>query len=421
MFTLKTSKIFLITILLCLFTTHAKAETKILAVLSTQQSQETTLQQINHIRSWLFSMPKGGSIVVLDGWHGNRIATLTRPTKESHQSPKTIILHNRQGFAQLVKFAQTRTKPIEPSGSLHLPRLMSVIAQNYPDISDIVLLGSVSLNLPEAKNSISREQYLPADSNLVKSSSDSLFGTSNVKERLKGKRIHWLLPNNINSYQYAQDIERFYHLYLHLQSAQLITLSADAELVKSRLLEKASPLPMAYQIGKASTHPIKHIDSLFTRRPSQARAINLNQKQRLKIGISWSAPVDLDIYTYLDGEVQPVYYANPRGSHGATHHKDVTQGDPKTITYEIISFGEPIFLCDLHIAVNHYSGSTSKDIEVGLRIEIGESLTAKKFHFSNTTGNSGKDTKAVLRTGKSSAHTKYFSLTKLLNISGCVV
>lgn len=397
----------LLSALLVVFAMPAKADTTIIAVLSTQQTQEQMGRSVNQLRSWLLAMPKGGSILVVDGEYGHSLATLTRPTKANYQAPRTILKLNGRGFAQLAQLIKTRTKSTGTSAALNLPRVLEVIAQNYPQVSDIALLGAASFGAPDT---------IPADNVLGEGSRVTAYGTSDVKERLKGKRVHWLLSNTMRSHSHAQKVERFIHLYLHNQAAELVTFSADAALVKARLFGQAEPKDMPYQISKVST--ATSLDRLFTRSPAKVGALNSRQKHTVKIGIAWSAPVDLDIYALVQGQARPVYYANTKGSYGASHHKDVRKGNRQT-TYEIISYAQPVRLCDIHIAVNHYSGNDGARIQGTLRVEAGQHLIAKDFDFSKQAGNGGADTKAVLQSQKSSHHTLYFSLNSLLDIKEC--
>ena len=386
----------------------ANADT-MLAVISPHQTEKHVKEDIQLLMSWLIKLPKGDSVIILNGWNGNRLATLTRPVEDKYQNPKAMMYRNVQGLGKLNTFAKARPKtPVQATGTLHIPLLMKVISQNYPQVNDITLIGS-------AQDMHDAQSYL-TDSNLTKSSLDTEYGVSDVSERLKGKRIHWLLKTELTPFHYAQKVERFFHLYLHKQHGELVTFSADKALVTDRLFNKATPLPMPYKLSRApSTKPM---DSLFTRAPSEGGAVRAHLPQTIRIGIAWQGKVDLDIYGLIKGEAKPVYYANTKTRY-ATHHKDIRTGSHQQVTtYETITYHTPINLCDLRIGVNYYGGASPR-VHGTLRIKLGDQLMAKDFRFSARGGNKGQDIKKVLQDGRESPHSQRFLLRDVVGIKGC--
>ncbi len=394
-----------------------KAET-ILAVISPHQTQDNALKDINLLRSWLFEQPKGDSIIVLNGWNSDSIATLTRPEKQQYQAKRTILIKNQEGFSNLKQFAKSRTTPKHTAGTLHIPKLMSVISQDYPQVKDIVLIGSASFDLPEVDDeAITKGQTYPADSNLMQSYFKGLFGINDVRDRLKGKRFHFLLSNTLKPYHYGQGVERFYHLYLHKQQGKLVTFSTDKSVVTKRLFNNAKPLPMKYKLrSDTSSQPLS---SLFTRTPSVNPVVSAYKPVRVRLGIIWEGKVDLDIYGMLREDSIPVYYGN-KTSRYATHHKDIMSGKHDQVSiYELITYQLPISICNLRIGINHYGGNASKKIKGTLRVEVGDALIAKEYQFSAGQGNQGGDMLSVLETGHSTIYSQRFLLRDVINIKGC--
>lgn len=387
------------------------AETMI-AVISPHQNKEQVHRDINLLRTWLLRMKKSDTILVLEGWSGNTLAQLTRPSKANYQSERTIVQMNKQGFAQLMRFANTRRLAAnkQGQGTLHIPRLMGLIAQNYPKVRDIAFIGTANFN---------SNGTLPADEDLLQSSRKALYGTADVSERLKGKRFHWLLPRTLTPYTYENEVTRFIHLYIDKQAGELITFRADANLVTQRLFQKAQALPAPLALNRVSDP--QPINSLFTRAPSGGGTVHAYQPQRVKIGIAWQGQVDLDIYGVLSSEKKAVYYANTQSRY-ATHHKDVLKGERRGVTiYEIITYNVPINLCDVKIGINHYSGASPHGIHGTLRVEAGDVLIAKPFHFSGISGNQGKDMSRVLASGNKTAHSVRLLLRDVMAIKGCSV
>ena len=370
-------------LLLSLICGNAMAK-DVLAVLSPQGH---TQQQVTTLLELLPKLEGGENIKVLSGIDGNTIASLHVPENKALQTPKALFKFNQASLAKLLQFGQQA----KASDALNLPHVLGEIALYHHGYDDVLILGNASFNMEEG--------HYPSDDNLQRLPSESHFGTRGIGERLKAYRIHWLLPKASDDVRFAKAAERFWHLYLHNQSAKLVSYTYDKDVVIPRLLSDAAPLPMTYHMSVS--------------------AAPLPETQHLQLGISWQgAEIDLDIYALSQAQDLPVYYANSYNGL-ARHFKDIVTGSSSVKLFETIQYQSAIDVCSVMVGINFYSGKAQTGVSGTLNIQYGDTQFQHEFHIPAPKGNKGKDSLDVLKRNTSSAHSLRYALAEFLPKQEC--
>lgn len=402
------------TLILTLVLSAPAAAQDYLAILSPFGTKAQVQAQVPMLQKQLAQMQAGDTLSVLNGKDGETITTFTVPDVPQAHKVRAIQGYNKQPIAKIRQFIASASMD-HSTGALDLPQVLGQVATYHRQYQDILLLGSLSFDVPGVNPSIASGDLLPADSNLLKESSSSTFGTRNIAERLKGFRFHWWISQKSGSQQYQQEAIRFWHLWLHHQGSEVISITSDHSVVLKRLKDNAPALPMSYEMQSDEQAALQ--PTLFEReltKPSDAT--KWQQHQKVSVAIRWvGSGIDLDIYTMLPGQSKPVYYANGNTAH-AKHLKDVRsapQGKPAF--YETIVYHKVIDSCQLLAAVNFYSGNSSNGVQGHIRIAMGDAVFEKPFALSATEGNKGADIAAVL---SSRDHSRYSVAFTLADIAG---
>ncbi|MCY7297302.1 hypothetical protein [Alteromonas sp. a30] len=353
-------------------------------------SQNTTTKK--HIELLIEQLPKleaGSHITVLNAKDGHTVAKLSLPKNTRLHQPRALFNANQNAIAALMQFVQN---PKDEAG-LNLPSVLGEVARYHRRYTDILILSDIRFNLEEG--------HYPADTNLFALPARGDFGTRGIGERLKGKRIHWLLPQGFDDARYGENVQRFIHLYLARQSAELVSFTHDKAVVMQRLQQNAAPLPMTYTISEAMT-------STAPSHPTY-----------LQLGIGWQAAgIDLDIYALIKGETLPVFYANSQTVR-AQHFKDIVTGSSGTEQFEIIRYLQDVDICTVIVGVNFYRGIAPDGVKATLKAQYGNKQYQHDFTFTAHQGNQGKDSIAVLRENQPSTYTHRFALSDTLFKQEC--
>lgn len=333
-------------VFLSVLSAHAAAKDAL--IMLTQHAQSEA--QIKHVLGSLPQFGAGATLRFISAANGQSIAELNVPADKRYHAPKALMKFNQRAIAALLRYVRADARPA------NVPFTLDEIVRYHNDFTEIVIVGAVDFERSAGA--------LPADSNIAQSPQDSLYGARGMEERLKGKRIHWWLPRAASDIHYGQAVQRFWHLYLHHQSGALVSFTHDKNVMMSRLLNEAAPLPMTDRLAVA------HESVPVTSQPHDGLSVQLR----------WlGAAIDLDIYGWAAGAAQPVYYAHPR-SDFAQHMKDIRAGSQANVQGETIHFAPHLSLCDIRIGVNIYSGAQPQDnLQAALHIKLGKIETVHRF------------------------------------------
>ncbi len=409
--------------MLCIFQNKTLADDT-LVILSPHQTPQILQKQLQETLNIFAVQNTGESLTYLDGETGQTIARLEVPNDERLAEHQTARLnHNKAQLAKLGLFIKSADSDKRKAGAINLPLSLKEVARYYRHVAEIVVIGTARMDIeglsPEVRDG---QQYL-LDSNITQSSRESIFGTADKSELLKGFRIHWWVSSNYEERSIRLATERFWHLWLHHQSGALVSYSSDKNAVFQNLKTNAQPLSMPYQLEMSPGASLQTETNimLFDRPLASAslpRAV-WSSPQTVRLGISWQGQTDLDIYASLDNTQPPVYFANKQEG-SARHLKDIRHGgDGKTTRYETIIYNRSVVdLCKLVIGINHFGGAAPKDgIEGLLRVNIAGQIFEKSFVVGKDQGNKGRDVMALIPKGQNSPYSQIMKVTDITGSS----
>ncbi len=391
-----------------------------LVLLSPYQDKVDVQQQVITTIELLTELPLGEKITVLNGETASTIATLNVPEDERLSDYNSRINHNVEAIAALGQFIQSVDIGDRTAGAMNLPLVLGEVARYHRYANDILVMGSGGFDIQGVSQEVIDGDKILLDSNISQSPRQSLFGTQGIEERLKGFRIHWLLPAPIADTEYKDSSQRFWHLFLHHQRAELVSFTHDKASVLRRLKANAPALPMAYELTLASeSRQMKQREAALFNLPLSKAPLDTatwHRPQKLRLGIRWQGhAIDLDLYASTTPTRAPVYFANPMTS-VARYFKDILSGgNSKTTLYETIAFHRAVDLCKLVIGINHYGGTTAIPINGTLRTEIGNKVYETAFTLNSSTGNRGDDIQAVLSMGEDTLHSQRFKIYDIVD------
>lgn len=384
------------------------------AVLSPYGTSNEVQKRVSVVQQHLSQMDSGDTLTVLSGADGETIATFTIPDVPDTHKVKAIRGVNKKAIGQIGAFVKCASGE-HRTGTINLPVVLNQLAAYHRDKIDVLLLGSLSFDLPNMSKAIASGQHLPADNNLLKTSQESTFGTRNLGERFKGYRFHWWISEKAGAGHHYEGAIRFWFMHLNFQGGGVVSITHDKAVVLKRLKDNAQPLISNYQLQvENADFPATLFDEALA--PVTA-AKDLNTRQRVSVAIGWeSSAADLDIYALAAAQTMPVYYNNPvNQTPQARHLKDIRSG----ASFETILYDEVIDGCDLTIAVNLYSGTAEKNSVSGtLRFAVGDVVFEKPFTITAVRGNGGRDVTATLNSQTSTDHTLIFTLSDITD-AGC--
>lgn len=397
-------------------------------VISPFQTAVMAEQTFNHAVTFYSKLELGDTLTVINGSTAHAVATLSVPHNTAYKHPKARLKHARTGLVQIKAFTEQFSQGTRTIGAMDTPHVINHIAINYPQVSDIVLIGSALYDEPtQSGTNMATSLRIPSDAFLASSAIDSQFGTVGRENVLQGKRIHWALTNTSHDSLHSEALKRFWYLFIHAQSGKLVTFVNDFSAVTQRLLNDAQGMSLPYTIksdGKFEMQGIRrfvpeqtesHQVSIGNGLP--AGKSKLPKQQNITVAIEWEGDgVDLDIYAQTHN-TKPLYYKNTSNQYGR-HFKDILSGSAQAPRkrFETIEFHKGIEPKAWVLGVNVYK-SPRRDIPIHgtLHVKIAEKSYIKPIQFDVQNGNHGKDVTSVLSSGISSDYSLYFTMTDVIS------
>lgn len=417
-------KIILLTLTFLTFTVSAQAK-EIVVAISPHFSKDASKNMLTEMAKLYGSLALGDKLTFINS-DASAIATLSVPNNEAYRHRTPRLKLGAKELAKLNAFLQSMTQGRRTLGAIDAPFVLSQIVRNYPNATDIVLIGSALYDNPRQPGVNMASMRIPSDGFITARPTESPFGTKGREKHLQGKRIHWLLPHASGDTLQNEALLRFWHLYLHHMGASLITFTHNSNAVMQLLLANAQPLPMNYKLdtgGKMTMQSIRKLApelSLYSQPVSQNPLPPhvFNTRQTLSVGIEWQGQgqgVDLDVYAKpKDGKA--LFYGHNASEFGK-HYKDVLSGHKSADNrhYETIEFHTPIDVRTLVIAVNVYSANEgSPPINGTLRLQLAGRTYAKPFVFKVSRGNAGADIETLLSGSPDTAHSKRLTVMDII-------
>lgn len=403
-----------------LFVAPSAMAGNLLMIVSPHQDSTAAAQQYEAVTQFYLTLGAGDSLKVINGMGGTSIATLNIPDNPAYNHLKPKLKINLAGRGKLKQFFQTMQINNQLKGAIDMPRLMAQIAR-YSDVSDVLIMGSPLYDVKSNPAMSMASGLVPSDGYLLDTERNNVFRTTGYKNRLKGMRFHWLLPELLPRQIHADAVQRFWHHFIHRQGAELVSFSHDESMVFELLRNKAQPMPLTDKLeasGKLEMQAIRDVSTVkgfynetVSRTPPRMTDFN----QPIILGIQWQGDVDLDIYAKAFGS-EALSYQNVSSPLGK-HYKDILTGHQASqgMRYETIEFHSAVNIKTLFVAINLYSAKKPYAVVQGsLRVQVLGKVYETPFQMGAYAGNKGADMPALLQGGADTRYSKRFSIMDVL-------
>jgi len=388
--------------------------TVVLSALGDKQALE---RKVAFTKSIYTKLPLGERMsIVADG---EVLTSLIVPNHKAYtDNPRGRLKANRKALKPLNDLPETASNEAV-TNNIDVPRVLNEIGIYHTNTTDIVVLASPFYFNSHHLGLDMRDGSIPSDGYILALPSESPFGTKGIEERLKGKRVHWLLPKAFENTLHAHIVQRFWHLYISRQGGALVSFTHSEDSVLQRLIDNAEALDNSFDIdesGKLEVLRVKTIVSkaAITEMPASETASAITDyKQTLTLSIEWNdANVDLDIWA-KPAEGNVLYYrrnASPQGR----HYKDVLRGG--TRHHETIDFHKNVDIRKLLVVVNVYHAPVLSEVSGTIKVELSGRVYESAFHFEASRGNRGKDVATLLAGGNDTLYSKRFPILAMVNL-----
>jgi hypothetical protein len=376
----------------------------------------------------------GDSLSVYDAPKRVEIATITLPDREAFERPAVRI---QQFSGELIKIrrfleARCRAQPegAGPANNLFFPQFLDDIARDRTEAlprgsASLLVVGSALYNDPGDPGISMLGGHYPSDSHLTAAPSASVFSTADKREALAGVDVHYCFTDKSwFSDTYPKAVLRWWSLYVGSQQGLLATFTGDVATcfdrfehsvtagasvfkaetggseLKMLIAQRAPiirqtivPTPAASAPNPAENHQevsraTPPADAaLFDPHATISHEALQARRGLAKIGISWTCPVDLDLYARGSSQNSFLYYRHPDSPEGHFPH-DYTNA-PGGTAFEYVEFTHPIDLSTMEAFVNFYGGSCPVGPSGIVRLWFDNRIYEGHFALAATEGNHG--------------------------------
>ena len=390
---------------------------------------DANIAQVDMVKQVYKSQPLGDTLVVLNGDDASVITTVQVPVDEAYAHPKARMRASRKELKPLNDFDEKLISVGRVTGAIDVPVTLTEIARYHDEVIDIVIIGSAFYDSQSYPALSMADGAVPSMGYITASPSVSAFGAKGT-DYLKGKRVHWLLPEPIKNSLHAQAVMQFWYRYITALGGELVTFSHSSEVVIKRLKNNAKPLSLTFPMDKSGKREMLRIVPViahqkFYQLPVDETALQasaLNNPQSFMLGIRWQhakgQPIDLDVYA-KPADSDTLFYQHQGSLQGMHMKHQKVLNDARIEQYETVEFyhSKPN---EVRVAVNFYSThqSLSAPVKGALRIRVGGNIYEQAFEFDTASqGNFGADTNTAIKTGQSTPYTKLFRIADVVELS----
>jgi hypothetical protein len=378
----------------------------------------------------------GDNLIVYDAPKRVVIATITLPDREAFERPAVRI---QQFGAELVKIrrfleARCRAAPegAGPADNLYFPQFLDEIDRDRTEAlprgsASLLVVGSALYNDPGDPGISMLGGHYPSDSHLNAAPSASVFSTADKRAALAGVDVHYCFTDKSWFSDTDQKaVLRWWSLYVGSQQGLLATFTGDVATCFERfehsitagapvfkvetsgtelemLMAQRAPITRQNIVLKSAPAPAprpvdNHYEVSSATPPAGAGFLDAHAtisheapqtwRGLAKIGISWSCPVDLDIYARGSSQNPFLYYGHTDSSEGHFPH-DYTNA-PGGSSFEYVEFTHPIDLSTMEAFVNFYGGSCASGPSGIVRLWFDNRIYEGHFALTATIGNHGQ-------------------------------
>jgi hypothetical protein len=352
-------------------------------------------------------------LIVYDGRSLGQVATLAIPKNDPKAAnPAWRKRKLAEQFAPIRRHIQAMPAS-PPDGELaenvRIPDVLNEIGRNLiPSLPDkkaaVLVIGSaLYFDRRDGRWSMT-ERYYPSDGHLKSPPSETPFGVAGMETRLAGATVHYCWPGGeFATSDHEEDVRRWWSLWTLTQGARVGTFSFDPAACFKRLRTNESSGQASYQASPdakremlRSHAPISAILPASQAQPGEyflhdhvsiSRTPPSTTKGIAWVGIKWTAPVDLDIYSRSDSTKPWLFFANVQTADGRFNkdHRSAT-GDKQ---FEFIEYVTPIDLTRAEVFINFYAGQLTAPPEGLLRVWFDGRTYEAPFKIAATQGNRG--------------------------------
>ncbi|MEP0175032.1 MAG: hypothetical protein ABJH28_10240 [Paraglaciecola sp.] len=414
----------LLTLLVYIATVSSVSASDIALVISPYHSPDNGKVIFKTAYNVFKGLELGDTLIVYNGNDASIVATLDVPNRPAFEYEKVRAKANKAELGKLKSFTSSLNQGKRTLGAMDTPRVLADIARFQPNVSDIMLMGSALYDNPHHKQMDMTQSGVPSDGVVSASAASSVFGTKG-RHYLRGKRIHWVLPEPLNNSLHHEAVMRFSHVYIHALGGDLVSFTTNHTAVTQLLLNKATPLDFIYTLDKSGVLEMRIIQeaSVNTRtEPQNIQRVNVQTtapvatSYPVTLGIEWEGEgVDLDIYAQPQGG-QVLYFGQTQSKQGV-HVKDQRTGNNNsTRFYERIDL-KPVDINTLKVAINIYDAPPSESELRGiLRINYQRQSYQTPFTFKLAHGgNRGADINQTLSIGSDTQFSQLFNVREIMN------
>lgn len=298
----------------------------------------------------------------------------------------------------------------ELPGNLMIPNVLDELARNVvpalPDKhAEVLLVGSLLYFDPRDDRWSMADRYYPSDGQLQADPARVPYSIAGKQDRLSGMTAHYCTPDGKQQFvseEHEAAVKRFYALWTTGQSGRVGTFSDDLATCSRRFLAGETSGQPTYQPKRDAKPemlrarlPIPPIppppgrpENFLSDQAQISRVPPTHTTGVAYIGLKWTVPADIDLFTRPDQASAWLYYGNVRSDKGF-FEKDWRKATDKGQS-EFVQYHQPIDLNTTEVAINLYSGTLPAGPEGVVRVWFDGKVYEAPFKLAARTGNAGK-------------------------------
>jgi hypothetical protein len=323
----------------------------------------------------LEDLPLDSTLAIYDAFQLKSISAVTLPNLHVFTSPKTRANQFAPAIQSLKLFlAKDHPKPTSShltfESAIRLPQFCEFLAENLPMTNaplSLLLMGSPLYQDAKEPAFSMVDGYFPSDAHLQAPCEKSVYGLRGQTNSLRPLAIHWVYFGDpwLNDL-HKEKVARFWTLYLEQGGGHLATFSGDlpTALRSFRQDTPGSGAPSGRWVIDPKQTKIEmlrisrnvEVTDWITRDTLSEPAQRPPDRMigPMKIGIRWSAKIDLELYATPRSGAETLFFEHPRSPEGY-YYKDHHSSPGRE--YEFIEFESPVDVRKVEASVNFYQGS----------------------------------------------------------------
>ncbi len=399
----------LLVLLLVLFIQPVHSKIQIVGVSPYWDEQSHQLQFVA-VMKFASNLDAGDSVILIDAFNLARLGAFVIPEGKIYESPKFRLQKNGKIVAALKNLNQAASGQSRVSGAIRLPHFLKYVAANYPDAdsTSIAIIGSSFYDSVNEPAFSMLNGFVPNDTNIVASESQSIFGTRGFETLLEGRDIHIAYLNSqITSSRHEYYLKRFYTLYIENLGGRLATFTSEIPVMLDRAWNAVNPLPHGFELKPTDQLLMKRLRIGDSKIPIHMRKLShyqlsdteIRNAKDVQISAVWNCKCDIDLYARGSVHAGVLSFQNQNSDEG-WYFKDERQQGSAIKTYETIEFYKSIDLSSTQIALAFYGGAAPNGVAGEIRLAVGSHAYAMPFHIDASSGGKTSGVKESFAQGK---------------------